>query len=180
MCHGWVCIVCIPLGLGGSLNFGILDFWGRSRYFWFQAGLYFVGVGQLSFSVHVLIWNARFKKFRIFSSFFFFFFGGGEGEGGCKLPRFIQLVSFSVYGFHFRHALWLPFVTAFAVLKGLILNLNSLFQGAVSFHLSVGTQNQTWLLLVKIKCDIFVKKQPGVQYNGEFWEGECWIGVSDW
>ena len=47
-------------------------------------------------------------------------------------------------------------MTTFAVLKGLILNLNFLFQGAVSFHLSVGTQNQTWLLLVKIKCDIFV------------------------
>ena len=134
-------------------------------------------------------WNARFKKFKIF------------------LP---VASSFSMFTF-----LDLRQIQNFKQILTLTLNLNFLFQGAVSFHPSVCTQNQpnpwncflfypfsgfrgpsklssqlsqsifcerkqTWQLLIKIKNEPFVNKQPGAQHEGEFWEGERWLAVSNW
>ena len=37
-----------------------------------------------------------------------------------------------------------------------------------------------WQLLVKIKSDPFVNKHRSVKHEGEFWEREHWLAVSDW
>ena len=37
-----------------------------------------------------------------------------------------------------------------------------------------------WQQLVKIKSDPFVNKHCSVKHEGEFWEREHWLAVSDW
>ena len=71
-------IVCTPpppppLKLGGSWNFGILSFWGRSKYFWFQGGGVVLWGGIIlcmgevsSYSVHFLILKCKISKIEIF------------------------------------------------------------------------------------------------------------------
>ena len=146
------------LSLGGSYNFGILGFRRRPKYFWFQTG--------------VVLW------------------GWGEGGG--------EYIS-SIHIFRFKTDAGLQVDTDF--------NTESKFSFSSSsfFSLLVGTQNQpnpwncfllhsfaglqssqsiscefkqTWQLLVKTKS-YTVNKQPSVQHEGEFWERERWLAVSD-
>ena len=51
--------------------------------------------------------------------------------------------------------------------------------GLEDFVRAFCVRKQTWQLLVKIKSDPFVNKQPGVEHEREFW-GERWLTVFDW
>ena len=106
----------------GSWNIGILSFCGRSKYFWFHGGEGLSFEGYISWG-EVISFSVHFPNLK------------------CKISKtqnFLPVApSFLIFTFSdFR---WMQ---GFKYILTLSPNLNFLIQGAVSFHPSVGTQNQ--------------------------------------
>ena len=111
-----------PTKIRGSWNFGILGYGALSKYFSFQEIILWGGIFRWGRSVHspsiFSFWNTRFKKIKKKKNF------------GCRT------LTFKIPIFRFKTDAGLEADI------DLTLNLNFLFQGAVSFHPSAGVQNQ--------------------------------------
>ena len=112
-----------PLRLTGEFEFWNFGFWGKSKHFRFQGRVILSGgyISQrergevISFSVHFPILKSKISKI----------------QGNLATPSFSK--------FTFSDLRWMQ---GFKQLLTSTLNLNFLVQGAVSFHPSVGNQNQ--------------------------------------